>query len=300
MRQLQSLLIAVAMFLIPASAFAEISIADNLPIDDAIHFDFALDDVDANIAQPGPGPGPGPRPMGPGPRPMGPAPRPMGPGPVGPAPRPMSPAPRPIFVRPAPAVVVVDNPSTVVIDDNDDLDDIGSVFGFGIRGVGVTNSPAKLRDYNCEVANNISGGVGFYLKARPVRYFSIEFINDYILGSYDTTGDYRQSADFLRIPVVLGLRGHFLDYGVLDFYAAAAASASFIIYDDNYSDSFDFVQWGAQVGLGLSLIAGIFEVGIDLRYTIEEAPDHLPNDYEVDHKTPIHGFLFALNVGFAI
>lgn len=320
MKAIHGIILAAICMLFPVAASAEISIADMaadegaFALDASLDMDAALDADDiARPGRPGPGPRPGYGPRHPGPRP-GYRPHPV---PLRPAPRPYY---APVVVRPhvvAP-VVVVDQPSTVVVDDSPVVSAReGAVFGFGVRGVVATNSPMS------DVNNDVSGGFGFYLKFRPVRYFSIELQNDYIFGSLEDCA-IGSSQDYVKVPFSAGLRFHFLDYGPIDLYAAAAASISVWAYSEGYDPFWDEtmymddigLQFGGQAGLGISFIAGIFELGLDARYTIETVPDFIPSgfrtsfsrsDYNsrssfthsVDDEA-VHGFLLSLSLGFAI
>ena len=95
------------------------------------------------------------------------------------------------------------------------------------------------------------------------------------------------------------------DYGSLDVYGVAAASVAFMTVSDG-NDTIDqelrYPQFGGQLGAGISLIAGGCEIGLDFRYTIEEAPDEYDGlaNPQIDQSKPVHGFLFSFNLGFAI
>jgi hypothetical protein len=298
MSKLNAFLLASALTLVPASAFAEISLSDMVE-EEASDSVFSLDvssDLDLDIAQPGPRPRHG----------------------VVVHHRHYAPAPRPVVVhhyrtnvRPVHPVVVVEQPATVVVNESSESAPAKKskrgVFGMGLRGVGLTGSSMVLSD-GAEISSKIAGGIGFYFKLRPIRWISIELINDYMFGTFDNI----QLHDFFKVPLVIGLRGHVFDYGGFDLYGAAAASVTFVSYESNRRrcDSDVFAQFGAQFGGGVSFIASGLEIGLDMRYTIEEAPDQSPltidsNGYykemgEVDQNKPIHGFLFSVNLGFAL
>ena len=297
MKNLNAALLASALVLAPASAFAEVSLSESLT-DDA-SFSISQDltgDFELDIAR-GAGPGPnhgGPHAGHPGP---------------GPAHHP-APAPRRVVrhyrtnVRP---VVVVEQPATVVVSESASSSTtttstkVGSTFGMGIRGVGLVPSATILND-GAELKSKIAGGVGFYLKVRPIRWISIELINDYLFGHYEDVSD--GCDNYFRVPLAIGVRGHVFDYGNLDVYGVAAFAATFVTLDDG-NDWLDqeerFVQFGGQFGAGISLVAGGFEIGLDVRYTLDSAPEKAPYGYgEVDKDGLVHGFLFSLNVGFAI
>jgi hypothetical protein len=212
------------------------------------------------------------------------------------------------------SVVVYDRPTTVeyvtpveyeepvkstVVEDTSAVDlDYNKTFGLGFTGVIATNSAIG------DLESHSSGGFGFYLKYRPVRYFSIEFTNDYLFGTLKYKDDDRQS--YTKVPLALGARIHFLDYGSIDTYAALAASLSVISYLDDYSyrlhtyiDKRGY-QYGWQFGIGFGYITGIFEIGFDVRYTIESVPDYIPYYVSNEDDKIIHGGLFTLNVGLAL
>ena len=288
--------LASALAFIPSFAFAEISIEDTLDVDSTFSLDNSLIDdslaLDDSIAQRGGCHG-GCRPPAPGPRP-------------GYAPPP-PPRPRPqvryhhttTVVRSRP-VIVVEQPSTVVVSEPSEETVVesssrrGSVLGFGIRGVGLYQGPTEL-DYGDCVRHEINGGAGYYVKFRPVRYISLEFINDIIFGSNES-----DDGSYIKVPVSLGLRGHVFDYGSFDLYAVAAASVTFVslsdgydsrYWDPNYDDT-HFACFGGQLGAGVSFITSGCEIGLDARYTIDQAVE---NNAEVNH-----GILFSLNLGFAL
>ena len=212
------------------------------------------------------------------------------------------------------SVVVYDRPTTVeyvtpieyeapvertIVEDTSTVDlDYNKTFGLGFTGVIATNSAiGNLEPHS-------SGGFGFYLKYRPVRYFSIEFINDYLFSTLKYTDGDRQS--YTKVPLALGARIHFLDYGSVDTYAALAASLSVISYIDDYSYrqhtyiSKRGYQYGGQFGIGFGYITGIFEIGFDVRYTIESVPDYIPYYVSNEDDKIIHGGLFTLSIGLAL
>ena len=175
-------------------------------------------------------------------------------------------------------------------------------FGFGLRGVVAINSK-----YN-NIEKNIYGGIGYYIKYRPIRYFSIEFINDYLFGNL-TYDDNEWNQEFVKVPFSLGARFHFFDYGYFDLYAAIAATASVWSYKEGYDYWMDKniymrdvgMQFGGQFGLGISLTSSIFEFGLDARYTLENIPDFIPYYNErSDNEQVVHGLLLSFNVGFNI
>ena len=291
MSKLNAFLLASALTLVPASAFAEISLSDMVE-EEASDSVFSLDvssDLDLDIAQPRPRHHHGVV-----------------------VHRHYAPAPRPVVVhhyrtnvRPVHPVVVVEQPATVVVNESSEpapaKKSKRGVFGMGLRGVGLTGSNMVLSD-GAEISSKIAGGIGFYFKLRPIRWISIELINDYMFGRFDNLDS--GCDGYFRVPLVLGVRAHVFDYGNLDVYGVAAGSVNFITYDDgndHLNQEKRFPQFGAQFGGGISLIAGAFEIGLDLRYTIDEAPDEAPFGYgEVNQDKPVHGFLFSLNMGFAI
>ena len=225
-----------------------------------------------------------------------------------PPPRPHHYAPRPVYHHYTP-VVVYSNPTTVVEEDpapvivSEDVLNGVSKFGFGVRGMVAANSGFG----NVEVG--ASGGVGFYFKFRPVRYFSIELINDYLFGTLEYNHEYG-SQSYVKVPFVLGGRFHFLDYGHTDVYAALAGSVSVWSYVDGYDywyDEYTYmydvgIQFGGQLGVGVSYVANAFEIGMDARYTIESVPDFVPGylNYYKEKDGVVHGFLLTLNLGFAL
>ena len=170
-------------------------------------------------------------------------------------------------------------------------------LGFGIRGVVATNSSFG------NINNNTFGGIGFYIKYRPIRYFSIEFINDCLFGTLKYDGDYTQ--EFTKIPLSIGARFHFLDYRSLDAYAAIAASMSIWTYVNLYDNKRYYdnngIQFGGQFGVGIGYIFDPFEISFDVRYTLESVPSYVPYyDNLSDSYQVVHGALFSLNLGFSL
>ena len=290
--------LAFALVLIPSYAFAEISLADGLSDVTALESSITFD-MDMMIAGPG---HPGPR------GPHGPH---GGPGPrhTGHVVHHYYYGPRPRIVHPVVPVVIVEQAATSVVVENNEDEEVpesrhreGSKFGFGIRGVGLTQSSIHLENGEC-IETKINGGAGWYLKFRPIRFVSVEFINDYIFGGYKNG----LSGSYVRVPLSLGVRGHVFNYGMLDLYGVAAASVTFISLSDGYRDEYNrsgyddthFASWGGQFGAGISFVTGVFEFGFDFRYTVEQAP-HMSIGGFVDSSKRIHGFLFAANLGFAL
>lgn len=170
-------------------------------------------------------------------------------------------------------------------------------FGFGIRGVVATNSSFG------NINNDAFGGIGFYIKYRPIRYFSIEFINDYLFGTLKYDSDYTQA--FNKVPLSIGTRFHFLDYSKFDAYAALAASMSIWSYVNLYDSKRYYekkgIQFGGQLGVGIGYIFDTFEISFDARYTLESVPSYMPYyDNLSDDYQMVHGALFSLNLGFSL
>lgn len=170
-------------------------------------------------------------------------------------------------------------------------------LGFGIRGVVATNSSFG------NINNDAFGGIGFYIKYRPIRYFSVELINDYLFGTLKYESDYTQ--EFTKVPLSLGARFHFLDYGSFDAYAALAASMSIWsyvnLYDSKRYHEKKGIQFGGQLGIGVGYIFDPFEISFDARYTLESVPSYVPyyENLSDDYQT-VHGALFSLNLGFSL
>lgn len=205
-------------------------------------------------------------------------------------------------------VIVYDKPSTVeyvVPDENTAVKvatssdvNYNKTFGIGLIGVVEVNSPIGNLD------SHSSGGFGFYIKYRPVRYFSIEFTNDYLFGTLKYTDNYMLG--YTKTLLALGTRIHFLDYGIVDTYAVLAASMSIISYPDDYNYKYDTYisgqeyQYGGQFGIGFGYITGMFEINFDVRYTIESIPEYIPYYISNDDAKVIHGGLFTLSIGLAL
>lgn len=295
MTKLHAIMLASLLSIVPAYASAEVSIgelADEMLEEDSV----VLDGESSVVAQPGP---------------------PHGGRRVvhhqttvvrrGPTRTVYAPAPRRVYVRQVQPVVVT-QPTTVVVDNSSNREaeevtpkKVGSKFGLGIRGVGFVPGPAQF-ELGGELKSQVAGGVGWYIKYRPIRWVSVEFVNDILFGSYKNVDYYK---DYIRVPLSLGLQVHVFDYGSLDVYGVAAASVAFMTVSDG-NDAIDqelrYPQFGGQLGAGISLIAGGCEIGLDFRYTIEEAPDEYDglSNPQIDQSKPVHGFLFSFNLGFAI
>lgn len=213
------------------------------------------------------------------------------------------PRPRTHYVRTyytEPAVVYTDN-SYVVVDDTESVAyDSSGKFGFGLNALLAVNSPIY------DITNYASGGLGLYVKFRPVRYFSLELQNNYLFGALQYDGWDSQS--YVKTLFGLGARVHFLDYGDTDLYAAIAGTIavwSYISGYDYWYDEYTYmneygIQYGGQIGGGVSYIAGTLEIGMDLRYTIESVPDFVPGYTNKDSDEVIHGMLLTLSLGFSL
>lgn len=316
-KQLLSLALGLSTACLPGLALANGSVMDQ--IDEEIAALAVMDstglelNIDADFARSGYGPRPAPAP---GPRPgYGPRPAPA------PGPRPgygPHPAPRPAHVHHTSVVVVHDAPSasesvqtTSTSSESASSDYVGSRLGFGLRVLGNKQSDYRWNDgndYTCD-ENAVAAGIGWYIKFRPIRWISIEFTNDYQFGKL------ADSEEIYRMPFDVGLQFHIFDYGDFDLYAVAAAGLTYVTFDrQDRPDSEHYVQWGGQFGVGASvLLGGFFELGLDIRYTLDEAPDNhsywtsdadgrnghwAVTDYDRDQV--VHGVTFALTVGFGI
>lgn len=285
MSKLNAFLVASALTLLPASAMAEVSLADMLNVDTSLSLDSTLHlDMAQDIARGHHNPRANHHPA------------------------PPPPAAhhttvhhttvhhntRARVVRP---VVVVEQPSTVVVDTSSYSSDFdGSKLGFGIKGMGMVLSSVTLD--NTYLQDEIGGGVGFYFKYRPIRWISPEFNVDFLYGTIDNTSQFTQ---YYKIPVSIGLRAHVLDYGMFDVYGVAAFAVNFLTIDDGdktQSRDAQIYQLGGQIGAGASIITGAFEVGIDLRYTFDDRLSE-EDGYRMVDETQ-HGFIFSLNLGFAL
>ena len=201
-----------------------------------------------------------------------------------------------------PAVVYTDN-SYVVVDNTESVSyENSGKLGFGINAALSTNSSID------NISNDVSGGIGLYLKFRPVRYFSLELQNIYTFGSLKYDGMY-ELHDYTKSLISLGVRFHFFDYSSLDLYTVVAGGVSIWSYEIGYDYWYDEniymsdygVQYGGQIGLGISYIIGVIEFGADIRYTVESVPDFIPG--YIDNKKDsdiIHGMLFTLNFGLLL
>lgn len=210
------------------------------------------------------------------------------------------PRPRTYYVEPA--VIYTDN-SYVVVDDTESVSyENSGKLGFGVNAALSANSSID------NISNDVSGGIGLYLKFRPVRYFSLELQNIYMFGSFKYDDIY-ELQDYTKSLISLGVRFHFFDYGSLDLYTVIAGDVSIwsykigydYWYDENIYMSDYGVQYGGQIGLGISYIIGVIEFGADIRYTVEPVPDFIPG--YIDNKKDsdiIHGVLFTLNFGLSL
>lgn len=313
MKRIQMLLLGLFLCVLPSVGFAEISLSEAVGADTDLSVELGADmqtDIAYGVA-PGPGPGPGPRPSGVSPRPV------IRRTAVHPAPGLV--VQRTVVRRSVRPVVVVEQPSTVVVADNSVATQVestpvvqrsGSTFGFGIRGVGYYQGSITLQD-GSSVKSRFGGGVGYYFKYRPTRWISAEFTNDFILAQFDDeSGSLQQelggNLGYLRIPFTLGFRIHVFDYGMLDVYGVVAASLALTTIDDGNSGvnrEREYYQFGGQFGAGVSITAAIFEFGLDARYFIDQAPDKIGIkgfETSTDRNKPIHGVIFSLNIGLAI
>lgn len=170
-------------------------------------------------------------------------------------------------------------------------------FGIGINGIVATNSAVG------NLNGHSSGGFGYYIKYRPVRFLSVEFTNDFLFGDLTYT-DENISQSYTKIPLSLGFRFHFMDYNDFDAYASVAGTLASIKYHNNYSRDPHFAntgyQHGGQFGLGFSYIIDYFELGFDVRYTIESIPDLVPYYISTEESQIIHGAIFKLSIGFIL
>ena len=170
------------------------------------------------------------------------------------------------------------------------------IFGFGLRILGNTVSDNYTTDGYTEKLGT-SPGFGWYIKYRPIRWISLELTNDYIF----TSNNFED--EFVKSPLYFGIQAHIFDYGDLDVYGVVAIGSTFIAFNHyGYYDDYYFSQWGGQFGLGASITFSIFELGIDIRYTIESTPnDHYClHSYIKYDDNIVHGVTFALQLGFSI
>ena len=174
---------------------------------------------------------------------------------------------------------VVDRYEVVVVEPNysytPETPEFGYVYGIGLRGAGLKNF-SEVEDEYGHISDGLYWGGGWYFKYRPVRWVSFEVVNDFL---FTSEGDF-------KIPIAFGLRGHIFDYGSLDVYGAIALTTT--LTDDDDGTPFDTLM-GGQFGAGISIFLSAFELGVDVRYTLDA--DIMEGDAE-------HGILFSLNLGF--
>lgn len=168
-----------------------------------------------------------------------------------------------------------------------------TTVSMGLRAVGFY--PGKLTSLNGESLRfKTSGGIGFYSRFRPVRWISLEFITDI------TYGKDEDCTSYFRMPLSLGLQLHFFDYGMLNVYAVAAASLT-VTYTNSENLKDQFYQYGGQLGAGASVVLGLLELGIDIRYTLDTPPEAYNTVFGTFYaKDELqHGVVFAANIGLA-
>ena len=289
MKRFQVLLLSLFLCVLPSVCFAEISLSDLVDVDTSLSVEL-MPDMQTDIAY-GYGPGPGPAP---------------GYGP--------SYGPRPVVVVEQPATVVVEaQPAqtqvVTQVESQPVAERVGSRLGFGLRGVGMLQGPVTLSNAGVDqVESQMGGGIGLYIKYRPIRWVSVEFMSDLLFAKYrDEDGSVKNliqgDLNYIRVPVSAGLQIHVFDYGSLDVYGVVAASVAFTTINDGNDDVDQdgrLLQFGGQFGAGVSVLAGALEIGIDVRYTIDQAPDEFGTRHSnvgVDHSKPVHGMIFALNFG---
>lgn len=209
-------------------------------------------------------------------------------------------------------IVYTNTPTYTVIDDTDDSSyhyasvNSSTVYesdhrlGFGLNVVVSFTSGFGSVDWD------VAGGLGFYITFRPVRYISLEFANNYLFGSLEYDDHYNQG--YTKVPVSLGLRYHFFDYGNIDLYLATAAEVVVWSFVDNYDkihNRYVYLkdrgfQFGAQFGAGIIYNIDAFAFGIDLRYTLESSPDYVPY-LNMDQNSDIqHGCLLTFIIGLSL
>lgn len=153
------------------------------------------------------------------------------------------------------------------------------MFGIGVRGFG--NAATNMR---------VGGGIGVYLWLRPIRWVSVEAYSDLILNRSPCNVCDRSYA---RIPLYFGLRAHLFDYKPYDVYAAIAGGVNF-----QYADHYERAGGGMQLGGGASFKISKYDIGFDIRYTLES--NYLPLESNGRNPSVIHGCTFALTMGLAV
>lgn len=172
-------------------------------------------------------------------------------------------------------------------------------FGIGLYGVIASNSAFG------NLKSHTSGGFGYYIKYRPVRFLSIEFTNSFLFGILNYIyNNIDLNQEYTKIPLSLGFRLHFMDYSDLDVYISIAASMSSIKYRNSLSKDFYYnkfgYQHGGKFGIGFCYIIDYIELGFDVRYTLESVPDFIPYYVSNESDKYIHGSLFTLSIGFIL
>lgn len=302
MKRFSALVFCLFLSVLPSVCFAELSLAELADVDTSLSVDL-LPDVQSDIAYnyvPAPAPG-----------------YVTGPTVVQQYSQPRVVKRKTVVRRKARPVVVVDQPPTVVVATPPastvvqaapqvSVPQIGARLGVGVRGVGLAMGELETH-WGDPIQSGISGGLGLYLKYRPIRWLSVEFVTDVVFGKY-LNNDYalQEDLEFIRVPVSFGFRVHIFDYGSLDVYGAAAAGISFTTLNDG-DDRIDregrFYQYGGQFGGGVSVLLGMLEFGADIRYTIESSPNEFglrDQAIELGDDFVVHGVIFSLNLGFAI
>lgn len=180
-------------------------------------------------------------------------------------------------------------------------------FSLGLHGIISLNS--NLYDYEVKA----SEGIGFYFKFRPFNRFALHLTNDYMFGSLRYNDDISQ--DYIKTILSFGANIYLITYNSFDLYTIIAVSISWWSYSNNdnnicntsiYKTGF---QSGGSFGLGFSYTLNDFiEFSADFLYTLEAAPDFVPNYiqghenilYEGKSNEIIHGMIFYLGIGFVL
>ncbi|MFA5624082.1 MAG: hypothetical protein WC966_03355 [Bradymonadales bacterium] len=171
----------------------------------------------------------------------------------------------------------------------------------GVRILGLSERKTNV-DKIC-FDDPVYGGVGLYLRIRPLRYIGVELASDILISE-------ENSISTFKVPLTVGVMGHLFDYGIFDLYAIGAGGIIFNTVNYGSYSQFNekFIQFTGQLGAGLGLNFGGFELFLDARYTLTQARPKLKDGnnffYEnsatnkPDDKVS-HGILFHLGIGLS-
>ncbi len=154
-----------------------------------------------------------------------------------------------------------------------------SHIDIGLRGTMMLGSDFE-HIYATE-PNPVTGGIGFYLRVRPIDHLGLEFTSDVLFNEQDNTS-------LTRVPLSVNVLGYLFKESPFNLYAAGGFDVIFNTsldrqmcqtYNRTDCDADNYVQFGGNLGGGIEMRVYRLHFLMDARYHLMQARP-LPSEFK--------------------